>query len=443
MTSEEPKQPEPKKRTQTIRAVKGMPDILPTEMAVWQLFEKHWMDVIRVYGYEEIGLPILEETLLFKRTVGEVTDIVEKEMFTFIDRDKDSICLRPEGTAGCVRASLEHGLIFHQTRRLWFRGPMFRHEKPQYGRYRQFHQFDVEAFGFRGPDIEVEHILMTHRFFKAFGIAEKLILEINSLGTPETRQEYKKDLKHYFTQFYKDLDEDNQRRLETNPLRILDSKQESLAAIIAEAPKSIDYLDAPSRQHFEKFQSLLSAVQIPYRINPRIVRGLDYYNQTVYEWVTDALGAQGTVCAGGRYDGLVTELGGREETPATGFAIGVERAILLKQKISAPIEGIFVEVYVISVGESAELEALKQVEALRTHCPQLRFWLNCGGGSFKNQFQRADKSGAKLALILGENEVNSKTISVKFLREEREQVSVAFTQLGQFLNQYFNERGKG
>lgn len=418
-----------------IQSVKGMPDVLPFDTPLWWAFEVKWQKLVESYGYQEIRMPLLEETALFKRSIGEVTDIVEKEMFTLEDRDGISITLRPEGTAGCVRLALEHGLIYNQIQRLWYKGPMFRYEKPQKGRYRQFHHVGIETFGLEGPDIEAEHILMMHRFWKETGVNELIALQINSLGSDASRKAYRAQLVDYFSKYQNDLDEDSKRRLTTNPLRILDSKNASMAQMIQEAPKSHETLDAESRQHFEGLQERLTNGGVPFIVNPRLVRGLDYYNRTVYEWVTDRLGAQGTVCAGGRYDNLVAQLGG-DPTLGVGFAMGVERFLLLWKENGFSIETT-VDAYLISVGEIPEKQSLKIAEKIRDSYPKIRLITHCGGGNFKNQFKKADKSGAKIAFILGEQELEGASLGVKFLREDRPQESVKMTDLGLFLEQYF------
>lgn len=422
-----------------IKSIKGMPDILPSESQPWQHFETLTRQLMNLYGYEEIRLPIMEPTKLFKRSIGEVTDIVEKEMFTFLDRDQESISLRPEGTAGCVRACLEHGLLHNQEQRLWYAGPMFRYEKPQMGRFRQFYQVGVEAFNFIGPDIEVEHLLMMRRLWKWLGISPYIELQINSLGSKKTREHYREALVAYFSKYKQDLDEDSLRRLSSNPLRILDSKNPNLQEIIQQAPQCLDFLEPEDKAHFEELESLLRMNQIPYQLNPRLVRGLDYYNKTVYEWVTKSLGAQGTVCAGGRYDGLVETLGGRQ-TPATGFALGVERVLMVYQKHQTE-DLKNADIYFISVGKKESEEAMHWMENIRDAFPHLNCLLHCGGGSFKNQFKRADKSGAKIALIMGENELTNQTVGIKFLREEREQQTLSKTDLFVFLTNYFKREG--
>lgn len=410
--------------SEKIQAIRGMHDILPTQTPRWQYVENLLRRVMGAYGYQEIRLPIVEKTDLFKRSIGEVTDIVEKEMYTFEDRNGDSLTLRPEGTAGCLRACLEHGLLYHQTQRLWYMGQMFRHERPQKGRYRQFHQLGVEAYGMGGPDIDAELILLSYRLWRDLGIDRKLRLEINSLGTSEERSRYRERLVVYFRQHLEALDEESLRRLEANPLRILDSKNPDLRAIIAGAPSLIEELQEESRAHFEGLLSRLDRLGLPYVVNPRLVRGLDYYSRTVFEWVTDALGAQGTVCAGGRYDGLVEQLGGKEST-AVGFALGMERLIELLSNPEALDAAADPDVYLIAVGDQAEALALMLAERLRDELPALRLQMNCGGGSFKSQFKRADKSGARWALILGETEILEGTIGVKSLRGESEQAVLA------------------
>lgn len=414
--------------TKKLQAVRGMNDLLPSQTPYWQLLETQLRDLTRRYGYDEVRLPIVESTHLFKRTIGEVTDIVEKEMYTFDDRNGDSLTLRPEGTAGCVRAGIEHGLLFNQIQRLWYCGPMFRHERPQKGRYRQFHQFGMEAFGLDGPDIDAEQIFFMHRLWSNLGIQDQIRLEINTLGSHETRAQYREALVAYFSQHPDQLDEDSTRRLQTNPLRILDSKNPDMKALIAGAPVMTDYLDADAKAHFSQFCQLLDDRGVAYQVNPRMVRGLDYYGLTIYEWITDSLGAQGTVCAGGRYNSLVEQLGGRA-TPAVGFAMGLERVVTLLESVYTPADG--PDLYLILVGEAANQRGLVIAEDIRTQLPQLRVQVNCGAGSFKSQFKRADKSGAKLALILGDDEMKMGTCSLKFLRDDREQVTVPRSELQQ------------
>jgi histidyl-tRNA synthetase len=423
-----------------IQSIRGMNDILPEQTPLWQHIEATVGGLLARYGYQEIRFPILEQTELFKRSIGEVTDIVEKEMYTFTDRNGDSLTLRPEGTAVCVRACEQNGLLFNQSQRLWYAGPMFRHERPQKGRLRQFHQIGVEAFGMNGPDIDAEVILLTARLWRALGIGAYVTLELNSIGTAAARAEYKRALVSYLEQFREQLDEDSQRRLATNPLRILDSKDANTQKLLADAPALGDYLDEESRAHFHRLCSLLDAAGVKYRVNQRLVRGLDYYGKTVFEWTTDRLGAQGTVCAGGRYDGLVEQLGGKP-TPAVGFAMGIERLCLLLEACDAIPADIFraPQVYVIAAGERAEDAALILGEQLRDALPALRLQVNCGGGSFKSQFKKADKSGATLALILGDQEVGRGEINVKWLRDEsREQQRMPQQQVAEFLQAEFS-----
>lgn len=416
-----------------IQSIRGMNDILPQQTSYWQELETILRDVVACYGYQEIRLPIVEKTELFKRSIGEVTDIVEKEMYTFEDRNGDSITLRPEGTASCVRAAIEHGLLYHQEQRWWYMGPMFRHERPQKGRYRQFHQIGVEAFGLVGPDVDVELLLMTARFWRHLGITDQVKLQINSLGSIESRNQYRGQLVEYFTQYHADLDEDSKRRLHTNPLRILDSKTESMQEIIMNAPQLLEYLDDESLRHFAGVKELLDAAEIPYSVNPRLVRGLDYYNKTVFEWVTEHLGAQGTVCAGGRYDGLVEQLGGNH-CPAVGFAMGLERLASLLENAKTPLKTKHeIGIYFIMLGQKAETFGLLMAEKLRDTLPHLYLMTNCGGGSIKSQFRKADKSGAKLALVIGEDELTNNKFTVKYLREERPQIAVSFEELVKLL----------
>ncbi|MBK7541252.1 MAG: histidine--tRNA ligase [Candidatus Competibacteraceae bacterium] len=400
--------------TKAFQAIRGMNDILPGESALWQRLEATVREVLAAYGYQEIRLPLVEKTELFVRSIGEVTDIVGKEMYTFPDRDgSDSLTLRPEGTAGCARACIEHGLLHHQTQRLWYVGPMFRYEKPQKGRYRQFHQVGVEAYGMAGPDIDAELICLSARLWRRLGIRD-VVLQINSLGSSAARAAYRERLVTYFTARRAELDEDSQRRLNANPLRILDSKNPAMRALIADAPSLLDQLDPESEAHFEGLKELLAAAGVAYQINPRLVRGLDYYCKTVFEWVTDTLGAQGTICAGGRYDGLIEQLGG-QAVPGIGFAMGLERLIAMLAAAGQPT----VEpphVYLIVAGAAAERQGLALAEQLREQVPALRLQMHCGGGGFKAQFRRADHSGARFALILGDNEIASQTVAIKALR---------------------------
>lgn len=399
-----------------IQAIRGMHDILPEQTGQWFAVEQVIRSVLSAYGYQEIRLPLLEKTELFQRSIGEVTDIVEKEMYTFEDRNGESLTLRPEGTAGCLRACLEHGLLHNQVHRLWYQGPMFRHERPQKGRYRQFYQLGVETYGMEGPDIDVEIILLTHRLWQQLGIRDKVGLQLNSLGTVEERLQYREQLVAYFSQYTDQLDADSQRRLHTNPLRILDSKNPEMQTIIANAPELLDFLGDESKAHLQVIIDVLDSLEVAYQINPRLVRGLDYYCKTVFEWVTTELGAQGTICAGGRYDGLIAQLGGKENF-AVGFAMGMERLLSLVELASSAQAATVADVYVISVGSLAQAEGLCLAEAVRTALPNLKVLFNAGGGSFKSQFKRADKSGAQFALILGEDEVQQSVIAVKSMRD--------------------------
>ena len=420
-----------------IQAIRGMNDILPQATPLWLYLEDSVRQVLDGYGYQQIRMPIVEQTELFKRSIGEVTDIVEKEMYTFADRNDDSLTLRPEGTAGCVRAAEEHGLLFNQTQRLWYNGPMFRYERPQKGRYRQFHQIGVETFGMAGPDIDAELILLTVRLWQQLGLTDSVRLEINSLGTSEARAEYKEALVAYLSGVKDQLDEDSQRRLATNPLRILDSKSPDTQALLADAPDFQDYLDDESRIHFAELQAILTANGVEYVVNPRLVRGLDYYSKTVFEWITDELGAQGTVCAGGRYDGLVAQLGGKP-TPAVGFAMGVERLVLMLETLDLVPADVAngVDLYLAAVGDGIMPAAMAIAESLRSAQPAWRIQVNCGGGSFKAQLKRADKSGAAYALIIGETELAAGTVAVKPLRGQGEQQVVAQAELANFLAEH-------
>lgn len=415
-----------------IQAIRGMNDILPDQTPYWQYLEEQLRELTISYGYSEIRMPIVELTQLFSRSIGEVTDIVEKEMYTFPDRNGDLLSLRPEGTAGCVRAGIEHGLFYNQQQRLWYLGPMFRHERPQKGRYRQFYQFGVEAFGIEGPDIDAEQIIMMSRLWKKLGIDKHIRLEINSLGSLASRNAYRVKLIEYFSQYENLLDEESKRRLKENPLRILDSKNPDLKELIQSAPIMSEHWDEHSKTHFQNVLDILKAAGIPYKINPRLVRGLDYYGMTIYEWITDQLGAQGTVCAGGRYNRLVEHLGGKE-TLAVGFAMGLERIIGLLEAIYVPESK--VSVYMILVGDEASKMGLLLAEYLRDQIPGISIMTNCGGGSYKSQFKRADKSGAKIALILGEDEINKRVVSVKYLRVEKPQVTVPIDQLKSILEE--------
>ena len=400
-----------------IRAIRGMNDILPDETPHWQFLESTVSQLLASYGYGEIRMPVVEQTDLFKRSIGEVTDIVEKEMYTFEDRNGDSLTLRPEGTAGCVRAAIQNGLL-NMPQRLWYAGPMFRYERPQKGRQRQFHQIGVEAFGVATPDMDAEVILLTARLWRQLGIAADVELQLNSIGSLAARQQYKDALVSYLEQRRDQLDEDSQRRLGSNPLRILDSKNPGTQALLDGAPSLADFLDEESREDFARLCALLDAAGVAYVVNPRLVRGLDYYNKTVFEWVTDRLGAQGTICAGGRYDGLVEQLGGKA-TPGVGFAMGVERLVLMLEACGVATGGApEADIYVVSFGEAAQRQAVAATEALRDQLPALRVVVHNGGGSFKSQMKKADRSGARIALIWGDDEVAAGTVSLKALREE-------------------------
>ncbi len=413
-----------------IQAIRGMHDILPEQSGLWQFLEDKVRAVFDGYGYRELRTPILEPTELFRRSIGEVTDIVEKEMYTFEDRNGDSLTLRPEGTAGCVRAGIENGLLHNQTQRIWYRGPMFRHERPQKGRYRQFHQIGAEAYGFEGPDIDLEIILITHRFWQQLGLTD-LELQINSLGSSEERLAYKSRLVEYLEAHREQLDEDSLRRLNSNPLRVLDSKNPDMAELIANAPSLMDFLGEASRSHFQALCDGLDRLNVGYRVNPRLVRGLDYYSRTVFEWVTTRLGAQGTVCAGGRYDGLVEQLGGRP-TPGIGFAMGVERLVALLEEQSDRLALPQLDAYLVLVGECAQGQGVLLGEQLRSRYPGLRLMVHCGGGSLKSQFKRADRSGARYALVLGEEEMEQNRIGIKPLREDLPQTQLSLDELDQY-----------
>jgi histidyl-tRNA synthetase len=415
-----------------IQAIRGMHDLLPDQSPRWQFVEQVIRDVLGAYGYREIRLPIVEKTELFKRSIGEVTDIVEKEMYTFDDRNGDSLTLRPEGTAGCLRACLEHGLLHNQIQRLWYYGPMFRHERPQKGRYRQFVQLGVETYGMAGPDIDVEIILVAERLWRRLGVRGKLQLELNSLGTTAERLVYREKLLEYFKLHQNSLDEDSLRRLDSNPLRILDSKNPAMRELIEKAPELMDFLGETSQQHFQTLTQLLDDLNISYKLNSRLVRGLDYYSQTVFEWITDELGAQGTVCAGGRYDGLIEQLGGRTNH-AIGFAMGMERLMALLETLEDKPKTEALDVYMICVGSMAEKQGISIAEKIRDALPELKLLMHCGGGSFKSQFKKADKSGAEYALILGEDEASRGDISIKPLRSNEPQTNMSIEQAISFL----------
>ncbi|MBL1142982.1 MAG: histidine--tRNA ligase [Proteobacteria bacterium] len=413
-----------------LQAVRGMHDILMHDTPRWQFLEETIQTILSQYSYQEIRLPIVEKTELFKRSIGDNTDIVSKEMYSFDDRNDSSLTLRPEGTAGCVRAGIEHGLFHNQTQRLWYSGPMFRHERPQKGRQRQFHQIGVEAFGFNGPDIDAEQILMCSRIWQALNLSD-ISLEINSLGTTESRSEYRTILVDYFSSHKNQLDEDSLVRLEQNPLRILDSKNPDMKSLIMGAPTLDEHLDTESADHFAGLKEILDGADIKYTVNPRLVRGLDYYGKTVFEWISNQLGAQGTVCAGGRYDGLV-EHHGASSTPAVGFAIGLERLMELASFVNMPETT--PHVYLLISGEKSVKPGLLLAEQLRNQLPNIRILSHCGGGSFKSQFKKADKSGAQLALILGEDELDNNQLTVKYLRSDKPQTTVKWSELTNFLS---------
>lgn len=416
-----------------IQAIRGMNDILPTQSPLWQKVEAVLRSSVSAYGYSEIRTPIVENTDLFKRSIGEVTDIVEKEMYTFADNNGDSLTLRPEGTASTVRAGNENGLLYNQEQRLWYMGPMFRHERPQKGRYRQFNQFGVEVYGIGSADIDAEVLMLSARLWEKLGISEHVSLELNTLGDPAERAVYRDALIAFLERHKDALDEDSKRRMYSNPLRVLDSKDQNVQAILVDAPELMDFLGEESKTHFSQLRELLDAVGIKYTINPRLVRGLDYYNRTVFEWVTSSLGSQGTVLAGGRYDGLVAQLGGKD-TPAVGFAMGLERIVLLLETLELtkdiPPE---VDVYVTAMGDSCLVEAIKVAQELRNALPNLKVMSHCGGGNVKKQMKRADKSGASVALLIGEDELAEGMVTVKHLRNDIEQQRVARSALGAFL----------
>ncbi len=423
-----------------IQAIRGMNDYLPSDTPLWQWVENKVKHRLNSYGYSEIRMPIVESTPLFARAIGEVTDVVEKEMFTFNDRDEESLTLRPEGTAGCVRAGIEHGLLYNQEQRLWYIGPMFRYERPQKGRYRQFHQFGVEVFGIANPLIDAELIIMTAKLWQDLGIADHVTLQLNSIGSLEARKNYRAALVDYLQGHFDALDEDSKRRLTTNPLRILDSKDAKVQEVLNNAPKLHDYLDEDSREHFQTLCNILDQYGITYEINQKLVRGLDYYNKTVFEWVTTALGAQGTVCGGGRYDGLVEQLGGHA-TPAVGFAMGLERLVLLIQEVvtDLPINP-NVDIYIIHQGENTTLPALQIAEQIRNQLPQTKVLLHCSGGNFKKQFKRADKAGAKFAIILGEDEIAQQQIVIKDLLSGTEQITLPMSEMINYLTPFYQSR---
>ena len=409
------------------KAIRGMNDILPDVCGTWRYLERVVREVIESYGYREIRLPLVEYTELFSRSIGEDTDIVEKEMYTFADRNGESLTLRPEATAGMCRTGITNGLFHNQRQKLWTAGAMFRYEKPQKGRYRQFHQFDVEAMGYEGPDVDAELIILCTRMWQRLGLG-RLTLEINSLGSPDTRLRYRDELVSYFSAVKNKLDEDSIRRLGTNPLRILDSKAPEMQELIADAPVMLEFLDEASAQNFAGMKGVLDAAEVPYSVNPRRVRGLDYYNLTVFEWLTDALGAQGAVCSGGRYDGLVEKLGGRP-TPAVGWAMGIERLVGLYEACGGEPQVAAPDVYIVAVGDVASGSGFELAERLRDALPAVQVELNLGGGSFKSQLKRADKSGAAFAVVLGEDEVARGEAGLKPLRSGEDQINVPLDEL--------------
>ncbi len=418
-----------------LQSVRGMRDILPDQSSSWQFIEDTARKLFNSYGYKELRTPIIEPTELFKRSIGDATDIIEKEMYSFEDRNGDSLTLRPEGTAGCVRAGMQHGLLHNKQQRIWYIGPMFRHERPQKGRYRGFYQAGIETYGIATPDIDAEVIAIAARFWKLLGF-KNVHLEINSLGSNEARQSYREVLIEYFSAHHDQLDEDSQRRLHKNPLRILDTKNPKMKELVSNAPDLLDYLDEESKNHFEELKQRLDKMGIAYQVNSRLVRGIDYYNRTVFEWITDDLGAQGTICAGGRYDGLVKQLGGRE-TPACGFGIGLDRLQLLVEEQGLDQSNNNPHFYLVMAGKDAELTGVTLAESLRNTIPSLRLLSNGGAGSFKTQLKRADNSRADYALILGENEVDEGNITIKPLRNKlaiSEQQSISQTELNEFIS---------
>ena len=417
-----------------IKSVRGMPAILPGEIKKWQYVEAVAKSVLNAYSYYEIRTPIVERSELFQRTIGENTDIVAKEMYTFFDRNDQSLSLRPEATAGIIRSGIDQGFFYNQTQKLWSIGPMYRYERPQKGRYRQFHQINMEAFGFQGPDIDLEMILLTRRIWKALNLSS-LKLELNSLGSPESRKKYKRQLQDYFNDHQKELDEDSLKRLDRNPLRILDSKNPDLQTLIESAPKMIDFLDHESNEHFEGLRTKLQEHAIEYNLNTRLVRGLDYYTRTVFEWTTDKLGAQATVCGGGRYDELVVELGG-QATPAIGCAIGLERLIELVELSDQNEQNNLPSIYIVAVGSEAEGQGFLLAEELRDAYPDLSIEMNLNGGNFKQQFKRADKAGSDIALILGDDEIRQQTVGVKPMRSEGSQETVDRKELLSIISQF-------
>lgn len=419
-----------------IKAIRGMNDTAPTETPLWQWVEGKVRSVLANYGYSEVRMPIVESTPLFARAIGEVTDVVSKEMYTFWDND-EQLTLRPEGTAGCVRAAIENGWSYNNEQRLWYMGPMFRHERPQKGRYRQFHQAGVEIFGIANPEIDAELIILTARLWKELGIDKDVTLQLNSIGSLQARANYRSALVEFLQNHIALLSDEEKERLVKNPLRILDTKNPELQKVLDDAPKLLDYLDDESRAHFAQLCALLDSVGVAYEINPKLVRGLDYYNKTVFEWVTTALGAQGTVCGGGRYDGLVEQLGGHA-TPGVGFAMGLERLVLLVQEVNKEIQlPSAVDIYLVFAGEGTTVAAFQLAEKLRSELPHLRIMTHCSGGNFKKQFKRADKSGAKFALVIGESELQNAQVVVKDLLGGTEQQTVDMANVVAYLQNKF------
>ncbi len=424
-----------------IEPLRGVHDVLPANIAAWQHLERITREVFAAYGYEEFRVPVIEQTQLFKRSIGDFTDIVEKEMFSFVDQGEDHITLRPEATAGIVRAVISNGMLREGRLRVWCMGPMFRRERPQAGRYRQFHQIDAEAFGFAGPDVDAEMILLSARLLRRLGLTRTKLL-INSLGTPASRAAYRDQLTAYFSAHEVALDEDSRRRLTGNPLRILDSKNPEMQRIVAGAPRLLDSLDAESREHFDAVCAHLRSAGLEYHVQPHLVRGLDYYTRTVFEWTTDALGSQSTVCAGGRYDGLVAQLGGAP-TPGIGWAMGQERIVMLLEKQGQGVVRRPPQVYLVLAGENSEIPGFRLAEELREAWPELTLQVNLGGGSFKTQFKRADKSGAEIALILGDDEAARGVVAVKLLRRELPQEECEIPRISERLGVLLGLKGGG
>ena len=418
------------------KTIRGMNDLLPDTLGTWRYLESEIIQTIESYGFNEIRLPIMERTELFKRSIGEGTDIVEKEMYTFDDRNQESITLRPEATASMVRAGITNGLLHNQQQKMWTMGPMFRYEKPQKGRYRQFYQFNIEAMGYAGPDIDAELIILCARIWKILRI-KNLSLKINSLGNKNTRAKYREDLINYFSDNLDNLDENSKNRLHSNPLRILDSKNPEMKKLIDEAPILLDYLDSESEEHFNKVKSILSDAGIDFEVNPKLVRGLDYYNRTVFEWETDVLGSQGAVCSGGRYDDLIEKIGGKS-TPAIGWAMGMERLVSLYEYSNEKINKISPHIYIAIDGDEAQKKAFQISEELRELNPKIRIQLNMGGGSFKSQLKRADKSNSNYAIIIGLDELKNDYLSLKSLRRNQEQVKIPFSKINELTNIIFD-----